>query len=342
MAIVLGNLCIKFSAKLGFHVLSSRVKRASVISCCRGYGSSGPVRYIPKKYREVDGKPFSPPTKSSEELDKCSDSNSSSKKYQLGGRGVPRISGLDEEYQDQPSVADRVCHSDSVNSIQSRGDTIQSLELNDDTNNELEVTDDDLMGELEMVEDETGTSFVKKLYEEDTVKASKTKQDAEKLVIEALGRRAYTAVELRKKLHGKRFPHNIIEEVITDCQCRGLINDYLYAESFSRSRWSSSFWGPRRIKQALHQKGVDGADAEKAMKLTFEHGDSGGDQELRFGMSDSSLERLFVQASKQWQRGGDVPHETRKSRIVRWLQYRGFNWSVTNYIVKKLEAQHPP
>lgn len=30
---------------------------------------------------------------------------------------------------------------------------------------------------------------------------------------------------------------------------RGLINDGLYAEMFSRSRWSSSSWGPRRIKQ---------------------------------------------------------------------------------------------
>jgi len=27
---------------------------------------------------------------------------------------------------------------------------------------------------------------------------------------------------------------------------------------------------------------------------------------------------------------------------VRWLQYRGFNWAVTNAIVRKLEAQHPP
>lgn len=30
---------------------------------------------------------------------------------------------------------------------------------------------------------------------------------------------------------------------------RGLINDGLYAEAFSRSRWSSSTWGPRKIKQ---------------------------------------------------------------------------------------------
>ncbi|KAJ4976645.1 hypothetical protein NE237_001751 [Protea cynaroides] len=336
MAIVLGNLCIKFSVKLGFCFLLPQVKRASVISCCRGYGSSGPVRYIPKKYRKVDEKPFTPPTKSSEEIDNCADSNSFREKNPQSGRGVRRISGLDEEYRDQPSLAE------SVKSIHAFGNTSQSLQLNDDTNNELDVVDHDVVEELEMVDDEIGTSFVKKLYEEDALKTKKTKQDVEKVVIEALARRAFTEVELRKKLRGKSFPDNIIEEVITDFRRRGLLNDYLYAEAFSRSRWSSSFWGPRRIKQALFLKGVDEADAEKAMKLTFEHGDSGCDQEFRFGMSESSLERLFVQASKKWMQGRDVPHETRKSRIVRWLQYRGFDWRVTNYIVKKLESQNPP
>jgi hypothetical protein len=34
------------------------------------------------------------------------------------------------------------------------------------------------------------------------------------------------------------------------CSQRGLLNDGYYAESFSQSRWQSSTWGPRRIKQA--------------------------------------------------------------------------------------------
>lgn len=100
--------------------------------------------------------------------------------------------------------------------------------------------------------------------------------------------RAFTAVELGKKLNGKKFPPNIIKAVITDFRSRylnlrifsfsfvlllgttviisekltwlvltslfflyvrGLINDGLYAEAFSQSRWSSSTWGPGRIKQ---------------------------------------------------------------------------------------------
>ncbi|XAR67333.1 hypothetical protein NMG60_11002043 [Bertholletia excelsa] len=61
--------------------------------------------------------------------------------------------------------------------------------------------------------------------------------------------KAFTAVERRKKLQAKRFPIHVINAVIIDFQSRGLINDCLYAETFSRLRWSSSSWGPWRIKQ---------------------------------------------------------------------------------------------
>lgn len=94
--------------------------------------------------------------------------------------------------------------------------------------------------------------------------------------------------------------------------------------------------------QALLQKGVNEAVVEKAMKFVFEHSDSGNNQQSSLGMSEISMEHLFDQALKQWLRGRDVSHEKRKSRIIRWLQYRGFNWSVTNIILKKLESQHPP
>lgn len=96
------------------------------------------------------------------------------------------------------------------------------------------------------------------------------------------------------------------------------------------------------LEQALLKKGVTEADAEKAMKQVFQDGDSGADQDTHLGMSKISLDRLLVEASKQWLRGKDVPLKTRKSRIVRWLQYRGFNWGITLFMLKKLESQYPP
>ncbi|CAL5390229.1 unnamed protein product [Camellia sinensis] len=89
---------------------------------------------------------------------------------------------------------------------------------------------------------------------------------------------------------------------------------------------------------ALFKKGVSEVDAEKAINLVFQD----SDQESRHGLSKVSMDHLFVQASKQWLRGRDVTNETRKSRIVRWLQYRGFNWGVISSILKKLESENPP
>lgn len=110
---------------------------------------------------------------------------------------------------------------------------------------------------------------------------------------------------------------------------------------FSRSRWSSSTWGPRRIKQALIKKGVSDVDTNNAIKMVFKNDEAGGEQESGHAISKPSLDQLFVQASKQWLKGQDVAREKRKARIIRWLQYRGFDWSVVSFILKKLESSYP-
>lgn len=180
--------------------------------------------------------------------------------------------------------------------------------------------------------------------EKDLIQTDKFTNDVEQSAIKLLAVRALTAVELRKKLLGKRFSPNAVEAVISKLQRKGFINDRLYAESFSQSRWSSSSWGPRRIKQALFKKGVSRADAEKALEVVFEDNDCAEDHQSIIGMSKQSMDHLYAQASKQWLRCQNVPKETRKSRIVRWLQYRGFDWNVTSFILKKLERQeqNPP
>ncbi|PON61890.1 Regulatory protein [Trema orientale] len=64
-------------------------------------------------------------------------------------------------------------------------------------------------------------------------------------------------------------------------------------------------------------------------------------KESSHGLSKLSMDRLFVQASKQWLRSRDAPKETRKTRIIRWLHYRGFSWDVISSIVKRLESSDP-
>ncbi|XP_019435713.1 PREDICTED: uncharacterized protein LOC109342134 [Lupinus angustifolius] len=176
--------------------------------------------------------------------------------------------------------------------------------------------------------------------EQDLINIDRFTNDVEESAIRLLAARALTAVELRKKLLGKRFSPNAVEAVIKKFLSRGLINDRLYAESYSQSRWSSSTWGPRRIKQALFKKGVSKADADNAVEVVFkDNNDCAEEQNSVIGLSKHSIDHLYAQATKQWFRGQNVPKETRKARIIRWLQYRGFDWNVTSFILKKLERQ---
>ncbi|XP_051128769.1 uncharacterized protein LOC127249806 [Andrographis paniculata] len=171
------------------------------------------------------------------------------------------------------------------------------------------------------------------------IQSAYIRQDVEKLAIELLSSRAFTALELRKKLRGKRYSSDIVDAVVTEFKIRGLINDGLYAEAYSRSRWSSSSWGPGRIRHELFKKGVREADADKAIKQIFENDEEDDSLDPRIAMSKVSIDQLYFKAAKQWQQSNGAPHETRRTRIVRWLQYRGFNWSVTKYILKKLESE---
>ncbi|KAM0936530.1 putative regulatory protein RecX [Dioscorea sansibarensis] len=218
----------------------------------------------------------------------------------------------------------------------------ESWDLNDsaDTNLEFMSTDTD---ESELILEEEQNADDNLIVKCSELDFKKTRQDVENLAIELLAGRAFTALELRKKLHGKRYPLHIIDSVIADVKCKGLLNDDLYAESFSRSRWLTANWGPRRIKQALVQKGVSETVANKATKQVFEEDNPDmSNQDMLHGMSKSSMDRLFVQASKQWLRGQDASPEKQKARIIRWLQYRGFSWGVTSFILKELLSQFPP
>lgn len=96
------------------------------------------------------------------------------------------------------------------------------------------------------------------------------------------------------------------------------------------------------MEQALLRKGVREAEAEKAINYVFKDGDSDEEEESMHGLSKISMDKLLAQASKQWLRGRDATKEKRKTRVIRWLQYRGFNWGVISFVVKKLESQCLP
>lgn len=96
--------------------------------------------------------------------------------------------------------------------------------------------------------------------------------------------------------------------------------------------------GTLNVDQALFKKGVSNEDSDAAIKLVFEKDNQCKETELSHGMSKEAMDQLYVQASKRWLQGRDLPIENRKARVIRWLQYRGFNWGVVSQLMKRLES----
>ncbi|XP_047153573.1 regulatory protein RecX [Vigna umbellata] len=310
MAGFAGNMVFKVSCQLPFRFFSiSRSIWKSPIAClkCRDFSSSLSVRYIASTFHGVKLSETALPVKS---RGYCSFLDVNVLKIN-GGKDVHATIAHCEISQDANEICSDFFFDDSE---QGSFDQIEEV--------------------AELTIHQGGDSG-----DQDLIQVDKIISDVEESAVKLLAARALTALELRKKLLGKRFSPNSVDAVINKFQRRGLINDRLYAESFSQSRWSSSSWGPRRIKQALFKKGVSQADAEKAVEVVFKSNDCAEDHKSVIGLSKHSLDHLYTQVSKQWFRGPNVPKETRKSRIVRWLQYRGFDWNVINLMLKKLDRQ---
>ncbi|KAL0560834.1 hypothetical protein IC582_001248 [Cucumis melo] len=326
----MAGFSIHASIQLQPRVLStSWVKKSGVFACLKGrvYSSSGPVRYIPKgsSNDEKSRTHLTPEIVNGNDFSSGLDVNA--RRIEVKHRSeVPR-SNFNDTLRDQNQYEKNYSAGGSM------------LGLEDDFDDNLSHVAA-LLEEPEAVDEELNI-YDNKSYDGNHVGGIQSKQNAEKLAIELLATRSFTAVELRKKLLRRKVSPDAVEAVINDFKIRGLINEELYAEAFSHSRWSSSSWGPRKIKQALVTKGIGREVAQKAIKLVFEDDKESGDG-MRVALSKVSMDRLFVEASKQWMRGMDAPRETRKSRIVRWLQYRGFDWDVTITILKKLQTKFPP
>ncbi|XP_010487074.1 PREDICTED: uncharacterized protein LOC104765101 [Camelina sativa] len=301
----------------------------------REYYSSGLFKYVPKKSRKIGEDLTSQPV-----VD-CSDNKGRLDHSVLGSQ----LTGNNSEEAREGTFLD-------LKDINVAGSYMNIVSSDDDSDEELEESSYEVGSswkkgsttrQHKQAYDKVKVDMKEAGKAKSSKEACKTTQEAENSAIRYLGLRAYSAAELKKKLIGKKYPLETVDRVINDFQIRGFINDSLYAESFARSRWSSLSWGPRRIKQALFKKGISNEDSETAIKMVFEkgqckEGDEEEEAEPKHGLSKQAVDQLYVQASKRWLQGRDLPIETRKARVIRWLQYRGFNWGVVAQLLQRLES----
>ncbi|THU73804.1 hypothetical protein C4D60_Mb04t26710 [Musa balbisiana] len=289
--------------------------------------SSGRVRCIPGEYAKIRKAASFSHLKTAKEKETYPTETVSSKNIKFHGN-FSLNSLPDAEGANSSGIFDR---------------TEELLEFKDVSSYSLDITEDAAEEEFELCPGEEEDSDITKITETGEVMKSRIKQDAEQMAIELLSARAFTTLELRKKLRGKKYPLDIVDSLIANLKDRQVSNLLLNLTSFLKGMVGICTNRFMVFKQALRQKGVSEMVADKATKEVFEEDDTGGnDWNIQHGISKHSMEHLYLQASKQWFRSQDSSLQIRKSRIVRWLQYRGFSWGITSNILKRLESDYPP
>ena len=148
-------------------------------------------------------------------------------------------------------------------------------------------------------------------------------QRAREAAFRLLAVRARSARELQQRLRQKRFPQKIIDQVIDDFQAKGYQSDEEFARLYAREKWNNSGWGPARVRRELRAKGI-------APELT--------DQVVDETYADADLiEALLPLAQKRWLSTEGLPTETRRRRLVSFLQRRGYHWDAINRVLDRVE-----
>lgn len=139
-----------------------------------------------------------------------------------------------------------------------------------------------------------------------------------------LAQRPRTESELRTRLARKGFPPEVTESCLAPLREKGLVNDSLFADVFSRDRIRFRPRGRRRVVQELRSRGVEAASAEDAVKAAMVDAE----------VDDLALARA---AAEKWRpRVGEEPERARR-RLAAFLSRRGFGseevWQVVGEVV---------
>lgn len=159
-----------------------------------------------------------------------------------------------------------------------------------------------------------------------------------------VGWRPHSEQELRQKLADKEHDADAIDEAVQKLQRLGMHSDREYAEIFAQSKWRQSRWAPTRIRRELASKGLAKTDIEAAIQDVFGNGLSLGLQDLGHDRTEVTTDTRFdprhhllegVKCQVNLSRG--LKPETRKRRLIMWLQRRGHDWETISTLLKHVD-----
>jgi len=142
-----------------------------------------------------------------------------------------------------------------------------------------------------------------------------------------LDRRAYTVLQLSRKLRARQFSLEIVQQTLDELVRLGLVDDLAFAKAYATEK-TRGFQpvGQHRIRAALQKKGVSSECIEQALR-EIESDETVPDE----------MGRALIAADRKWQRiqRTGVPVHNARSRLARFLFGRGFPSDVVREVVDR-------
>lgn len=132
--------------------------------------------------------------------------------------------------------------------------------------------------------------------------------------------RARSTAELKSALLVRGYPPPIVDEVLADFAERGYIDDAEFARRWIAVRTDMAPRGTRLLKRELREKGI-------APELIEESVDESG-------LSDEDT--ALALAARRLDRMAGLPIETKRRRLVGFLERRGFGWDTIRTVDRAL------
>jgi regulatory protein len=164
--------------------------------------------------------------------------------------------------------------------------------------------------------------------------ASRSKKDRPPLdeaglldyAVKALGRRMRSEAEIRHLMATRIEPGSASDELIARVLVRlkqyGYLNDTVFAEAYTRLRQENEKFGQRRVRQDLHQKGVQPALIEETLAA-------------RYGQTD---EAALARQHLERKRLKKPTNEKETARILRRLIGAGFSTTAIYKVLREWDV----
>jgi len=140
-----------------------------------------------------------------------------------------------------------------------------------------------------------------------------------------LSYRPRTLREISDRLVKYGYEESIRDSVVEWLRDRGYVDDRAFAEQFAEERSLRKGYGPRRVAADLARKGIDRETSNSVL------------DKLQVYAPEEIAPAAVAKAAQRWARlRNEEDPQKRKSKLVQYLQRRGFQYSVAVEILERV------